>query len=83
MVAARVQTWEAMLYDSVQLFAVALTELSPARDVRTASLSCAKPRPWPHGSSLSNYLQTVELLTKTQSLNEQDFFIRAMYEHSY
>jgi len=48
-----------MLYDSVQLFAVALTELSRARDVRTASLSCAKPRPWTHGSSLSNYVRTV------------------------
>ena len=29
----------------------------------------------PHGSKT--------LLTKTQSLNEQDFFIRAMYKHSY
>jgi len=51
------------LYDSVQLFAVALTELSRARDVRMSSLSCAKPRPWPHGSSLSNYVRTVSLLT--------------------
>ena len=29
----------------------------------------------PHGSKT--------LLTKTRSLNEQDFFIRAMYKHSY
>ena len=29
----------------------------------------------PHGSKT--------LLTKTQSLNEQDFFVRAMYKHSY
>ena len=53
------QTSEATLYDAVQLFAVALTELSRARDVRTSSLSCAKPRPWKHGSSLSNYVRTV------------------------
>ena len=59
---AVVQTSEAMLYDSVQLFAVALTELSRARDVRTTSLSCAKPRPWPHGSSLSNYVLTVSVV---------------------
>jgi len=32
-------------------------------------------RRWPHGSKT--------LLTKTQSLNEQDFFIGAMYKHSY
>ena len=31
----------------------------------------------PHGS------KTLGLLTKTQPLNEQDFFIRAMYKHSY
>ena len=31
----------------------------------------------PHGS------KTLGLLTETQSLNEQDFFIRAMYKHSY
>ena len=51
-----------MLYDSVQLFAVALTGLSRARDVRTSSLSCAKPRPWSHGSSLSNYVRTVFII---------------------
>ncbi|KAK2148222.1 hypothetical protein LSH36_509g01058 [Paralvinella palmiformis] len=53
------RTEAALMYDAVHLFAKALDELSGATEIRTASLSCNKGKPWAEGSSLINYMKMV------------------------
>jgi len=53
------QTETALMYDAVQLFAVALTSAPHLSDVRMTSLSCNQDRAWKHGASIINFIKTV------------------------
>lgn len=51
------QTHLALLYDGIKLLARAISELNVALNIQP--ISCGDAEPWPHGSSLINYMRRV------------------------
>ena len=50
-------TTTALIYDSVNAFAMALNELSSVQDVYQTHLDCLGQDTWIHGNSLMNYMK--------------------------
>jgi glutamate receptor, ionotropic, invertebrate len=53
------QAQPALLYDSVYVFAAALTALDRSHSLKFVNLSCDIEKPWNDGLSLYNYLNSV------------------------
>ena len=47
------------MYDAVQMFARALTDLDRSQDVQTTSIDCGGRETWQHGNSFVNYMKMV------------------------
>ena len=47
------------VYDAVQVFAKALTDLDRSQDVQPVSIDCTGRETWQHGNSLVNYMKLV------------------------
>ena len=58
-------TTTALIYDSVNAFAMALNELSAVQDVYQTNLDCLGQDTWIHGNSLMNYMKVAQLELKT------------------
>ena len=58
-------TTTALIYDSVNAFAMALNELSSVQDVYQTNLDCLGQDTWIHGNSLMNYMKVAQLELKT------------------
>ncbi|XP_024938377.1 glutamate receptor ionotropic, kainate 2 isoform X3 [Cephus cinctus] len=56
-----IQAESALMYDSVQVFAVGLRTLEQSHALRPANLSCELEHPWDGGLSLINYINSVEM----------------------
>lgn len=56
-----IQAEPALMYDSVQVFAVGLRTLEQSHALRPANLSCELEHPWDGGLSLINYINSVEI----------------------
>jgi hypothetical protein len=56
------QAQPALLYDSVYVFAAALTALDRSHTLKFVNLSCEAEKPWNDGLSLYNYLNSVGFL---------------------
>ena len=57
---SKVTTQSALLYDAVKLFAQALQELDQSQAIDlTNSVNCENEVPWPHGSSVVNYMRPI------------------------
>ncbi|XP_057339211.1 glutamate receptor ionotropic, kainate 1-like isoform X2 [Microplitis mediator] len=56
-----IQAEPALIYDSVQVFAVGLRTLEQSHALRPANLSCELEHPWDGGLSLINYINSVEM----------------------
>lgn len=56
-----IQAEPALIYDSVQVFAVGLRTLEQSHALRPANLSCELEHPWDGGLSLINYINSVEI----------------------
>ena len=50
-------TTTALIYDSVNAFALALNELTSVQQVIPSNLDCDEHRTWSHGNSLMNYMK--------------------------
>ncbi|XP_037079168.1 glutamate receptor ionotropic, kainate 2-like [Pollicipes pollicipes] len=59
--ASRLSTEAALLYDAALLFAKAAADLHSSRDISVTSLNCDLDDLWPHGESVLNYMQLVEV----------------------
>lgn len=84
------QAEPALMYDSVQVFAVGLRTLEQSHALRPANLSCELEKPWDGGLSLINYINSVSsfftnhypivinttTFMKSKSLN--NFFIQTL-----
>ena len=55
------------MYDAVQVFAKALTDLDRSQDVQPVSIDCTGRETWQHGNSLVNYMKMV-----SKNLEEKD-----------
>ncbi|XP_071541826.1 glutamate receptor ionotropic, kainate 2-like isoform X4 [Panulirus ornatus] len=55
-----IQVEPALIYDSVHVFALGLQALERSTSLKVANLSCDSELPWPDGSSLFNYINSVE-----------------------
>ena len=55
-------TTTALIYDSVNAFALALNELKSVQQVRQKPLDCSGTVAWAHGNSLVNYMKMVEFI---------------------
>ena len=53
------QTETALIYDAVQMFARALTDLDRSQDVQPVSIDCTGRETWQHGNSLVNFMKMV------------------------
>ncbi|XP_047738633.1 glutamate receptor ionotropic, kainate 5-like isoform X2 [Hyalella azteca] len=49
----------ALVYDAVQLFARALSDLDKTRAIEVLPLNCSKEQVWPLGATLVNYIKWV------------------------
>ncbi|XP_033335408.1 glutamate receptor ionotropic, kainate 2 isoform X2 [Megalopta genalis] len=56
-----IQAEPALMYDSVQVFAVGLRTLEQSHALRPANISCELEHPWDGGLSLINYINSVEI----------------------
>ncbi|XP_050461839.1 glutamate receptor ionotropic, kainate 2-like isoform X6 [Cataglyphis hispanica] len=56
-----IQAEPALMYDSVQVFAVGLRTLEQSHALRPANISCELEHPWDGGLSLINYINSVEM----------------------
>ncbi|XP_063984927.1 glutamate receptor ionotropic, kainate 2-like isoform X3 [Diachasmimorpha longicaudata] len=56
-----IQAEPALIYDSVQVFAVGLRTLEQSHTLRPVNLSCEAEHPWDGGLSLINYINSVEM----------------------
>ncbi|XP_076628916.1 glutamate receptor ionotropic, kainate 2 isoform X2 [Colletes latitarsis] len=56
-----IQAEPALMYDSVQVFAVGLRTLEQSHALRPANISCEQEHPWDGGLSLINYINSVEM----------------------
>ncbi|XP_058801348.1 glutamate receptor ionotropic, kainate 2-like isoform X2 [Phymastichus coffea] len=55
-----IQAEAALIYDSVQVFAVGLRTLEQSHALRPMNISCELEHPWDGGLSLINYINTVD-----------------------
>lgn len=55
------QTEPALIYDSVYALAWGLNALQGGATLRPANVSCEEELPWPDGSSLFNYINSVSI----------------------
>lgn len=60
------QAEPALMYDSVQVFAVGLRTLEQSHALRPANISCEMEHPWDGGLSLINYINSVSFTTFTR-----------------
>ena len=58
-------TTTALIYDSVNAFALALNELTSVQQVYQSNLDCSGEQTWVHGNSLMNYMKMVEFMGLT------------------
>lgn len=56
------QAEPALMYDSVQVFAVGLMTLEQSHALRPANISCELEHPWDGGLSLINYINSVRFI---------------------
>eukprot|EP00095_Tigriopus_kingsejongensis_P005732 maker-scaffold28_size608977-snap-gene-0.9 protein:Tk05732 transcript:maker-scaffold28_size608977-snap-gene-0.9-mRNA-1 annotation:"glutamate receptor kainate 2-like isoform x4" len=56
---ASIRTETALVYDAVQLFSRALTDLDRSQELSQVSLNCDGPGTWQYGNSLVNYMKLV------------------------
>jgi len=56
-----IKTETALIYDAVKLLATALQDLDQSQSIDVSPVSCENGVPWPHGSSLINYMRPVSL----------------------
>ncbi|XP_011500150.1 PREDICTED: glutamate receptor ionotropic, kainate 2-like [Ceratosolen solmsi marchali] len=56
-----IQAEPALMYDSVQVFAVGLRTLEQSHALRPMNISCELEHPWDGGLSLINYINSVEM----------------------
>ncbi|XP_023314966.1 glutamate receptor ionotropic, kainate 2-like isoform X1 [Trichogramma pretiosum] len=56
-----IQAEPALMYDSVQAFAVGLRTLEHSHSLRPMNISCELEHPWDGGLSLINYINSVEM----------------------
>ncbi|XP_031842261.1 glutamate receptor ionotropic, kainate 2 isoform X7 [Nomia melanderi] len=56
-----IQAEPALMYDSVQVFAVGLRTLEQSHALRPANISCELEHPWDGGLSLINYINSVQM----------------------
>ncbi|XP_061929627.1 glutamate receptor ionotropic, kainate 2 isoform X3 [Apis cerana] len=56
-----IQAEPALMYDSVQVFAIGLRTLEQSHALRPANISCEMEHPWDGGLSLINYINSVEM----------------------
>ncbi|XP_066598064.1 glutamate receptor ionotropic, kainate 2-like isoform X4 [Prorops nasuta] len=56
-----IQAEPALMYDSVQVFAMGLRTLERSHALRPANISCELEHPWDGGLSLINYINSVEM----------------------
>ena len=54
-----IKTETALIYDAVKLLATALQDLDQSQSVDVSPISCENGTPWPHGSSLINYMRPI------------------------
>ena len=57
-------TTTALIYDSVNAFALALNELTSVQQVIPSNLDCDEHRTWSHGNSLMNYMKVVDMVNR-------------------
>ena len=57
------QTETALVYDAVQLFGQALTDLDRSQEITTVELDCSGSDTWQHGNSLVNYMKLVSQIS--------------------
>ncbi|XP_037083604.1 glutamate receptor ionotropic, kainate 2-like isoform X3 [Pollicipes pollicipes] len=57
-----IEAQPALMFDSVLVFARALTALQGGAPLEYSSVSCGREQPWPDGSSLFNYINAVREL---------------------
>ncbi|PBC33119.1 Glutamate receptor, ionotropic kainate [Apis cerana cerana] len=56
-----IQAEPALMYDSVQVFAIGLRTLEQSHALRPANISCEMEHPWDGGLSLINYINSLDL----------------------
>ncbi|KAI1298750.1 Glutamate receptor ionotropic, kainate 2 [Halotydeus destructor] len=54
-----IKTETALIYDAVKLLATALQDLDQSQSIDVTPISCENGTPWPHGSSLINYMRPI------------------------
>ena len=52
-------TTTALIYDSVNAFALALNELTSVQQVYQTTVDCKEDLTWIHGNSLMNYMKVI------------------------
>lgn len=77
------QAEPALMYDSVQVFAVGLRTLEQSHALRPANVSCELEKPWDGGLSLINYINSVsiEVFSKTKQTNKQKLVFDKKWIH--
>lgn len=53
------KTETALIFDGVKLLSLALQELDSSQSIDVTAISCENGSPWPHGSSLINYMRPI------------------------
>ncbi|KAA0203377.1 hypothetical protein HAZT_HAZT009431 [Hyalella azteca] len=61
----------ALVYDAVQLFARALSDLDKTRAIEVLPLNCSKEQVWPLGATLVNYIKWVSQVLPLNCSKEQ------------
>ncbi|RWS26385.1 glutamate receptor: ionotropic kainate 3-like protein 2, partial [Leptotrombidium deliense] len=54
-----IKTETGLIYDAVKLLATAVQDLDQSLSIDVSQISCENGTPWPHGSSLINYMRPI------------------------
>ena len=73
-------TTPALIYDSVNAFALALNELTSVQQVYQSNLDCSGEQTWVHGNSLMNYMKMVEFIGLTGPIKFDTSGLRTQFE---
>ena len=73
-------TTTALIYDSVNAFALALNELTSVQQVYQSNLDCSGEQTWVHGNSLMNYMKMVEFIGLTGPIKFDTSGLRTQFE---
>ena len=68
-------TTTALIYDSVNAFAIALHQLTSVQQVYQTTLDCSEEQTWVHGNSLMNYMKVTPPIMFTE-VNADYFLFR-------